>query len=259
MTEDYQDLLLDLYQVKSLSLGEHVLDDTFAISPNDARNFVSPTAFKNMFVSEDWVYILVDRIASKISSQWIRVMREEVVDGKKVANPAEGHPVQAQLEQPNEQQDYHSWMYNVVADDCLLGNCVIWGAKRTSNLICLPFDLTSIEQASDGTIKSYMVSSGKDIGSKIVRFTPDEICHIRRPNPFSRVYGMSPFIPGHKVVAFNKYSQEYLNNFYVKGAQPGIIITADSHVNVDQAKRILSTLESTIYGRQNQQIGRAHV
>lgn len=249
---DYENLLLDFYEEKSVNLADQILNDSFAYSPKNSRNVLSPSALKTIYQSEEWVYILVDRIASKISSQWLRVMREEVIEGKKVANPDEAHPVQAMLENPNEDQDYHTFMYNVVSDECLGGNAIIWRARRSNQLIQLPFDLTTPELQQDGTIKSYMVIPSDEIGVKAIRFSPDEICHIKRPNPSSRIWGLSPFIPGLKSLMFQRFTSEYLNNFYIRGAQPGLVLEMTDGVNEERAKRFLETLENSHRGRMNQ-------
>jgi len=252
MTNDYENLLIEFYEEKSVNIAEQIFDDSFAISPQDARNVVSPTALKNLYASEDWVFILVDRIASKISSQWLKVMEEEVVDGKKTSRPAESHPVQTLLESPNDEQDYHTFMYNLASDECLGGNAYVWRAKRNNQLLTLPFDLTTIDLGKDGSVKSYMVAGSEDLGSKSIKFLPDEICHIKRPNPSSRIYGMSPFIPGRKALLFNKYTSEYLNNFYVRGAQPGLILELNDVTNEREAVRLLRSFENAYRGRGNQ-------
>lgn len=235
------------------SLAQDIVSDTSAsFVGQDPRNAVDQTALKNLFYSEDWVYIVCDRIASKISSQWLRVMKEEVTDGKKTVSPAEGHPLQAVFELPNSEQDYHSFMYALVVDECLMGNAILWRAAKTNQLLLLPSESTHIDVANDGTVKSYRVYYQQELNKRVIKFDPEEICHIRRPNPTSRLHGLSPFIPGRKAVNFNRYTTEYLNNFYLKGAQPGLLLEMTDVANEKQAIRLLRSFENAYTGRANQ-------
>jgi len=244
---DYMDYLAEK------SLAQDIISDTSAsFIAQDPRNAVDQLSLKNLFFSEDWVYIVCDRIASKISSQWLRVMKEEVVDGKKTVTAAEGHRLQGTLEQPNEDQDYHSWMYSLVVDECLMGNSIIWRAKKTDQLLLLPSESTHMDIGTDGTVKSYKVFYQQDMTKRVMKFDPEEICHIRRPNPTSRLHGLSPFIPGRKAINFNKYTTEYLNNFYLKGAQPGLLLEMTDVANEKQAIRLLRSFENAYTGRANQ-------
>jgi HK97 family phage portal protein len=235
------------------SLAQDIVSDTSAsFIAQDPRNAVDMMSLKNLFFSEDWVFIVCDRIASKISSQWLRVMKEEVVDGKKTVSPAEGHAVQKIFETPNEDQDYHSWMYALVVDECLMGNAMVWRAEKTGQLVLLPSESTHIDVGQDGSIKSYRVYYQQDLTKRVLKFDPEEVCHIRRPNPTSRLHGLSPFIPGRKAVNFNKYTTEYLNNFYLKGAMPGLILEMTDVANEKQAIRLLRSFENAYTGRANQ-------
>lgn len=236
---------------KSYIAADIISDNNQSYIAQDPRSAIDPITIKNLFYQEDWVYIVCDRIASMISSQWLRVMQDIVTDGKKVSEPAEGHPVQAILEAPNDMQDYHTWMYGIVVDEVLMGNAFIWRALQSNQLYLLPSELTVADLASDGSIRNYRVSYFPDAKKSLV-FKPEEICHIRRPNPSSRIYGMSPFLPGAKAVAFNRFTSEYLNNFYKKGAQPGIVLKLDDVANEKQAIRLLRSFENAYTGRANQ-------
>lgn len=250
MAEAHMGSTLDVTQ-KSLA-NDIISDNSQSQLAQDPRNAIDQLALKNLFFSEDWVFIVCDRIASKISSQWVRVMREELVDGKKMVSPAEGHSVQKLLENPNSDQDYHSWMYSLVVDDCLMGNSFIWRAKKENQLLLLPSEGTVVEQGADGGVKSYRVYYTQEMARRVLKFDPTEVCHIRRPNPSSRIFGLSPFIPGRKSVLFNRFTSEYLNNFYLKGAQPGLLLEMVDVANEKNAIRLLRSFENAYTGRANQ-------
>ena len=87
---------------------------------SEFRSFIDSQTLKQLFFSEAWVFIVCDLVAMKLSSQPMRVMRGEVVDGKFIKKPAEGHPLQELIENPNPFQSYASWMYCIIVDLVLM-------------------------------------------------------------------------------------------------------------------------------------------
>lgn len=101
-------------------------DSSFGIWGPETQIRIDSQSLKNLFFTEDWVYIVVNLIAMKISNQRLRVIKKEIVNGKTLITPAEDHPIQLVINDPNDFQDFHSWLYNIVADLILMGNSVIW-------------------------------------------------------------------------------------------------------------------------------------
>jgi len=213
-----------------------------------------PHELKALFYTEDWVYIVADLIALKISAQRMQVMRKVVRDGEETAEYADYHPLNKQLDQPNDNQDYHAFMYWLVVDLILTGNATVYKGLTGSTLQPLPIENMRLDLDKDGTLNRYMVvgcayGEWYDTGRS---FTKDEIIHVRRPHPSSTLWGLSPFMAGSKAIAFNRYSSEYLNNFYLKGAQPGIAIELGDNANEKNALRMLRSFEAAYSGRRNQ-------
>lgn len=212
---------------------------------------------KSLFFNEDWVFIGVDRIASKLAPLPLLVMKDIVKDGKVIKEPAADHPFQKRIDNPNEFESYYQWMYNIVADYCITGNAIVWNAQASQQLVKIPTELVQLFFNQDTReLVEYHVSrfSMEDVAilESKMQFAKGEIVHIRRPNPSSSFWGLSPFIPGKKSVLFNRYSTEYLNNFYVKGAQPGMIFQMADNVNEKSALRMLRSFELAHTGRKNQ-------
>lgn len=221
----------------------------------ELRAFLDAQTLKSLFFSEDWVYIVVDLVANKISSQPLQVL-QTVGDE---TEPAPGHPLNALLKQPNEWQDYAQFMYNLVVELTLMGNAVIWHAPKSGQLITLQTENITINFDQRGAVSSYVVGTIRDDGTGLIianensqHFDPDEIMHVRRPNPSSLLWGLSPFIPGRKSILFNRYSADYLNAFYLKQATPGLALSLDRNVNEDVALRQLRSFEAAYQGRKNQ-------
>lgn len=219
------------------------------------KAFADMATIESLFYSEDWVYIVVDLIAQKISSQKLLVMKKTINDDVESIDYADNHSLNDLIENPNEFQDYHSWMYNLITQYILLGNAIVWHSKRTKDLITLRTSQIQIDFDSSGSIDSYILYNDNTFDGQNVQvssFKKDEIIHIRRPNPVSLIWGLSPFVPGRKSILFNRYSTDYLNSFYLKQATPGMIVEMDRQVNEATALRQLRTFESAYTGRRNQ-------
>lgn len=231
--------------------------DSNGVWDEEIKAFLDSMTLKGLFFSEDWVFILVDLIANKISSQPLRVMKKVTnSDGSVSTEYNDQHPLNALFEKPNDWQDYHSWMYNLVTELFLMGNSIIWHSSQNNSLLVFPTELVTMDFNYDGTLKSYMVGTSSEdmrLATKESRltFSENEIAHIKRPNPSSLLWGLSPFIPGRKSVLFNRYSQDYLNAFYQKQATPGIALKMDKNVNEDVAIRQLRSFELAYTGRKN--------
>lgn len=221
------------------------------------KAFLDGQTLKSLFFSEDWVFIIVDLIANKISSQPLKVMQSRIEGEQEIIESDPENPLNALLEQPNQWQDYSSWMYQTIVELFLMGNAVIWSANKSGQLITLQTENVNLEFDNVGQLKRYMLTNfaEDDTGFRSVEavqsFDPKEIMHVRRPNPSSLLWGLSPFVPGRKSILFNRYSQDYLNAFYLKQATPGLALSLDRQVNEDVALRQLRSFEVAYQGRKN--------
>ncbi|CAB4170177.1 Bacteriophage/Gene transfer agent portal protein [uncultured Caudovirales phage] len=226
---------------------------------NELNTTMSINTLKGLMFGEDWPFICCDRIASKIAAQPIMVMKKTLnARGQKVTEVVEDTAVQAMLENPNEYQTYYQWMYSLVMDLMCTGNAVNWVAFTSKQIIHIPIENIQIDSETGvtGGIKCYRVVMGNSEDFPMVKSSvsipPNQICHVRRPNPSSMIWGLSPFIAGRKSVLFNKHSTEYLNNYYVKGAQPSMILEMDAGANENNVLRLLRSFEASHTGRSNQ-------
>lgn len=220
---------------------------------SENKAILDAQTLKALFFSEDWVYIITDLVANKVSSQKLKVMHEEIDEnGRTIVSENDAHPFNATLANPNPWQDYHAWMYNYVVELIQGGNGINWWNKRTSEIMVLAFDSVTMDFTSECELRSYMISDGNTNNcASVATFKPEEVFHTRRPNPASVWWGLSPYVPGRKSVLFNRYSTDYLNAFYMKQATPGLALTVDKGINEDIALRQLRSFEMAYGGRRN--------
>lgn len=216
----------------------------------ETNSSIDALSLKSLFYTEDWVYILVSKYASRIAGQRLKVMRKG-----ESPKPEPLHPVQQVLDNPNPRQDYYQWMYCLVCDLTLLGNGLTW--KTGNQLLYIPAETVNIRFEKTTPIL-YEVIKYNDAQNASLGYMPiakipfEQMAHIKRPNPGSVYWGLSPFIAGSKSVLFNRYSSEFLNNYYIKGAQPGMIIEMLEGANEKEALRLLRGMELSYTGRKNQ-------
>jgi len=219
------------------------------------RAFADAQTLKQLYYTELWVYLTVDLVAMKLSSQPMKVMTGEVVEGQFVKKPMESHPLQSLIENPNPFQGYSSWMYCLTVDLCTLGNSIMWYAPQSNYLMQLPGETVLLDINKEGTLAGYKVVEAAADGTPLVNkqtfFNVEDIVHMRRPNPSSILWGLSPFIPGRKSILFNRYSADYLNSFYQKGAMPGFALEMGGEANERVAMRLLRSFENAYTGRKN--------
>lgn len=211
---------------------------------------------KALFFSEDWVFILVDAIAMRIAHLPLNIYLERQIGEKTDYQLSKGHPMARLLANPNQYQDKTAFVYSAIVEYLLGGNNIIWRAPLANMLVNLPFELVQYRFDNVGRpIKLYFYPNGYEENGLLIRraepFEIQDIIHIRRPNPASVYWGLSPFIPGRRSVLFNRYSQDYLNAYYLKGATPQFALTMDVEAKSDKITRLLRTFEQTHTGRKN--------
>lgn len=230
-----------------------------SVFSQETKAYMESATLKSLLFSEDWVFVTVDRISSKIAGVPCVVYRRETLpDGKIKCERADNHAVNKLLEQPNEQQAASEFIYNVATDVSLGGNALIYDVK--SQLIPVPFERVRMNfNSSAGTVlENYMITTmfnddGMPVFDKSsMLIKPEDMIHIRRPNPSSMWWGLSPFVPGRRAVLFNRYSTEYLLNYYIKGAHPGMALEMSEAANEKNALRLLRSFEQAYTGRRNQ-------
>jgi HK97 family phage portal protein len=249
--DDYKSM--DTLETKSFS---RVIGDNSNAS--ELGSIVSARLLKSIYQSEDWIYILIDRIASKLAQIPWQVHSERFENGEHILEPALNHPVQRMLDEPNPLQPSYSFKYSCITDHCATGNAIVYYSSMNRWLVQIPTEIIWMDIRGDGNLNSYDIVGVDPMSFPVnmrTKIKPQDIIHVKRPNPSSVYWGLSPLVPGANPALFNKYSNEYLLNFYKKGAQPGIVLEMNEETNEIQAKKLLQSLETAYTGRANQRRG----
>ena len=213
-------------------------------------------ALKGLFFNEPWPYIALDLVADSLSQVPMVVKRLSTdASGDVNEETVTDHPALMILQNPNPFQGYKDFIYNLEIEIDLMGNGIIYYAKRSNQLWIIPAETVTLD-LNEGRLAGYRVhqdlGQGQIDATSAEVFKPDDIWHYRRPNPRSLLWGLSPFVPNRKPVLLNRYSLDWVMSFYLKGATPNVIIQSEKpNVDEKRALRMLKTFEQAHTGRAN--------
>jgi len=258
---------------KALKVGESVNPDNLRYLDNQGmvneetsgglwssefKAFLHAQTLKALFYSEDWVYITVDSIALPISQCPIVVFQyERSDDGKDRENALEDHPISKMFATPNPYQSGVELAYSFAVDFILGGNGFLYQPTNLQQVFNMPFERVSYDFDSQGLPQhvTFYNQQQDDIilpGAAAKNIPLDQAIHSRRPNPSSAFWGLSPFTPGRKSVLTNRYTQDYILSFYLKGATPQMILEMENNASQKSLVRMIRSFEAAYTGRRNQ-------
>jgi HK97 family phage portal protein len=244
-----------IVEQKSYNMGQDY-SDMGGLWNEEERALIDLQSLKNLFKDENWVYVVCDLVALKISSQPMEVCRRyKDADGNEAIEPVPEHPLQKTINNPNSYQDYHAFMYCVAVDLVLMGNGIIWKGPLGQTLFHLPANqilLTFDKEQNLAGYRRYNYVVYEQPKILTGTYNVGEIIHAKRPDPDVMFWGLSPFFPGRKSVLFNRFTSEYLNNYYLKGATSGFALEMTTEANEHNALRLLRSFEAAYTGRKNQ-------
>lgn len=236
-------------QLKSID-GE-IRDDSYGAWSLETKAFLNLHNLKSLYFSEGWVYISVDSIAQPISQLPWGVYRQ-VGEQKKTWQrvPSQLDPI---LEQPNKYQSDTEFKQSMAIEYTLMGNTILLDFSSINAIYLMPTENTQINFGTDKLPQSYRLTSTDEdqLYRKATDYPLEIICHIKRPNPSSMFWGLSPFIPTKGSVLFNRYSRDYLNAFYQKGATPQMYLEIENVADEKQLVRLMRSFEQAYTGRRN--------
>lgn len=246
---------------------------------------ITKAQLQKLLTTETWFFIVVNTIAKTIAAlppkvekqvkvkkkvlndvgQWEEVEQEKYVD-------ASGSPELDLFQKPNSIQTPVEFYWLLLMDLLGTGDAYLYidaegldvGPNNSESrlrevlnnlrkgvpkgLYRLNPALIEIIPSKDGKmIEAYGFQSDQGY----FKFAPNEILHIKLPNPVSAFYGMAPIIAAMKNVLIDRYTKEHFIRFYKQGARLGGVIKTQQKLTKEQLTRLERTFESNYTGRQN--------
>ena len=225
---------------------------------SEFKAFMQAQTLKSLFYSEDWVFICVDSIALPISNCPIVVAQiEKTDDGKNRNTTLPEHPISKMFKNPNPYQSGSELSYSYAVDFILGGNGFLYNTKQINQIFNMPFERVAYDFDNTGLPTSvFFYNQQQDdviLPTNVYKTIPlEDVIHARKPNPSSAFWGLSPFTPGRKSVLTNRYTQDYILSFYLKGATPQMILEMENNASQKSLVRMIRSFEAAYTGRRNQ-------
>lgn len=199
-----------------------------------------------------WVYAAVNAIAQEVARQKPFVfVNTGQAEHEQTALP-HTHPLCRLLSRPNPWlTPWELWYLTVVYLE-LTGNCFWYVAPSEAGtpaeLWIIPTPWVRVVPDAREYVRAYEVASP---GTPAQTFSPDEIIHLKYPNPLDPHYGLSPLQANALTVDANTELLKSRYQTFVAGPRPGVVLRTDQTLTDQTLKRLEEKLGEKYSGRTN--------
>lgn len=207
---------------------------------------------KAMFVREPWVAICLNAISRQFMNIRFAIERKDS-EGKVVL--VNNHPLLELLHNPGSQSSVSFHSTNVI-DLVLAGNVFLWLSPNSKKLFRMPAERMNM-RINNGKISQYEIySTGTrdEIGfageKPTTIFLPEEMVHVRMPNPYSNLVGLSMVIAMAQSVLMDRYGSDFILGFLLRGGNMSGVIETETN-NAQTLLRLAKSLMQAAATRRN--------
>jgi HK97 family phage portal protein len=204
-----------------------------------------------------WVYAAVNAIAQEVAKQKPLLYRDTgpADHDQQVLPPT--HPLARLLAHPNPWlTPWELWYLTTVYLE-LTGNCYWYAAPLVAGqsrldvpaeLWIVPTPWVRAVPDPRHFVKAYEIHVP---GSPPERFSPDEIIHLKYPNPLDPHVGLSPLQANALTIDANTELQRSRYQAFHAGQRPGIVLRTEQTLSETTVRRLEEKLSSRFGGREN--------
>lgn len=209
---------------------------------------------------EEWVYINVSTLAETVSLLEFELFRFQMVKGQVELVPVEEHELLDLLNRFNEVTTQSDAIYNTEAHLDLTGDA-FWlldggknGAKPSEIYLLQPdkVDLKLGDFTRATTIVTgyeyKVIVDGKE---RKVEYEPEEVLHIKVPNPGNPYRGKSTVEALVNTIDTDNYAGLALKNLFRNGMLADFMLSTDKRMTPDQLKRFRAQFKQSYTGVKN--------
>lgn len=201
---------------------------------------------------QSWVYAAVNAIAQEVARHRPLVYFNTGPaehDQKQVTNE---HPLIRLLDNPNPWMTPWELWYLTILYLELTGNCYWYAALQNNGypgeLWIIPTPWVRIHPDPKQFVKGYEVNA-PGTGSEF--FGPQEIIHLKYPNPLDVHYGLSPLQANALTIDANTELQKSRYASFSNGVRPGVVLQTDQVLSEVVARRLEESVKHRFGGREN--------
>lgn len=280
--EEQYDEYMDYYD-SSKSLTDQTGSDPISGQFSLLDEQYDKAMLQKLFMTEGWFYIAVSTVAETIAALPFKLEKKKIIKQniqhingdveqvyKETWVDAGAEPEAQIFKMPNEIQTPFDFWYNIVADLLATGDAYVYPHKtdlepigsseerlrnamsrvRKTDIDGL-FRINSaateiVPSTEEGEfLEGYVVAANE----QAIGFEPDELIHMKLPNPSDPFYGLAKVVPVMKKVLLDRYTDEHHMRFYKQGARLGGVIETSKKLTKEQMHRLTSTFESKFTGK----------
>jgi len=204
-----------------------------------------------------WVYAAVNAIAQEAARQRPFLYTNTGQAAHEQVPLAHTHPLCRLLAAPNPWlTPWELWYLTVVYLE-LTGNCFWYVAPRSvgdtrlgtpGEIWLIPTPWVRVVPDAREYVKAYRVTAP---GVPATTFGPDEIIHLKYPNPLDPHYGLSPLQANALTVDANTELLKSRYQTFLAGPRPGVVLQTDQTLTDQTVARLEETLQAKFSGRDN--------
>lgn len=209
----------------------------------------------------EWVYINVSTLADIVSSIEFDLFQFRMVNGQVELEPIEEHEILDLLDKFNETTTKNDAIYNTEAHMDLAGEAFWYldggdNGKKPENIFLIQPDnvelkLGDFTDASARLVDEYVYKVNIDGKTIEKQYSPDEIIHIKVPNPGNPYRGYSAIEALASTIDTDNFAQEALRNLFKNGMIGDFFLTTDNRLNADQLKNLAAQFRAAYTGVKN--------
>lgn len=188
--------------------------------------------YLDSFESSHLVHACCTVIGNAVAKTQMQLFRIKGSSGKEIIDEVTDHEVLDLLNRPNQYQTGFELLREISISLDLQGNAyVLKNRAETSNEIVelhlLRPDWVKVIPSEEKLVDHYEYRA---VGGIVQNFQPEDVIHIKEPNPKSSFYGMPTVKPALEVIRNMVFAIRWNQNFFYNNARPDFLIYTKSRM-----------------------------
>lgn len=214
---------------------------------------------KLLEANKEWVYRNNDVIAKEVATIDFKLYRIDFKGGKYEYTEIEQHPILDILDRFNDTTTKADAIYNTASHKKLTGDAFWYldgNGPNINNIFILPPDKITLEigdftDASDMLVEGYTYKDTIDGKQVEHTYTPDEVIHIKTPNPRNMFRGYGAVEAASDTIDLDNLTTETTKKYFLQGAITNFVLATEGKISADQLKRLKAEMKSAYGGVNN--------
>jgi len=185
-----------------------------------------------------YVFACVSKIAEKVGS--VELQQYQILNSKGDTKQVQVSQLLNLLYKPNQFQVWSDFAETMIINLKCSGDAFIYKVRNNSGrpveLWNLRPDMMQVITDPEEFIKEYRFTRPND--GQQISIAPEDIIHIKYPDPLSEYLGMTPLRPATYSVQTEEYASRYQRDFFLNNARPDAILKTTRNLNPKQKRGI---------------------